>query len=134
MYLIDTNIFLEILLSQENSEQAKLFLNQQVNKKGIYTTDFSVFSIGLFLFRKSLFSEYDNFLFDVFVKGAIKIYRIPTFELKKVSENAKNMNLDFDDAYQYTSAQLLKATIVSFDSDFDRTPLGRKTPHQILTS
>jgi len=40
--------------------------------------------------------------------------------------------LDFDDAYQYLAAELNDLTIVSFDKDFDKTELGRKTPSQIL--
>jgi hypothetical protein len=40
-------------------------------------------------------------------------------------------NLDFDDAYQYSAAEKYNLTIVSFDSDFDRTPRGRKTPAEI---
>jgi len=39
--------------------------------------------------------------------------------------------LDFDDAYQYIAAEKYDLTIVSFDSDFDRTTRGRKTPSEI---
>jgi predicted nucleic acid-binding protein len=35
-------------------------------------------------------------------------------------------NLDFDDAYQYVVAEKYNLTIISFDSDFDRTELKRK--------
>ncbi|AKV66251.1 hypothetical protein VL20_1064 [Microcystis panniformis FACHB-1757] len=40
--------------------------------------------------------------------------------------------LDFDDAYQYVAAELEKATIVSFDQDFDKTEQRRLTPMQVL--
>ncbi|MBW2083669.1 MAG: hypothetical protein DRH15_04210 [Deltaproteobacteria bacterium] len=33
--------------------------------------------------------------------------------------------LDFDDAYHYTAAETYELTLVSFDSDFDRTERGR---------
>ena len=41
--------------------------------------------------------------------------------------------LDFDDAYQYLAATTHGYTRVSFDSDFDKTAIGRKTPSQALT-
>ncbi len=39
--------------------------------------------------------------------------------------------LDFDDTYQYFSAKKYNLTIISFDKDFDKTVIGRKTPEQI---
>ncbi|MFZ8805855.1 MAG: PIN domain-containing protein [Candidatus Calescibacterium sp.] len=48
--------------------------------------------------------------------------------------HTKRFNLDFDDAYQYVVAEKYNLTIISFDSDFDRTELGRKTPREILES
>jgi predicted nucleic acid-binding protein len=44
----------------------------------------------------------------------------------------KQFNLDFDDAYQYVAAEKHDLTIVSFDSDFERTGRGRKTPAEVL--
>ena len=40
--------------------------------------------------------------------------------------------LDFDDAYQYVAADKYDLIIVSFDTDFDTTEKGRKTPKEIL--
>jgi len=37
-----------------------------------------------------------------------------------------------DDAYQYIASQKHNFSLVSFDSDFDRTARGRKTPAEIL--
>nr|HID14904.1 PIN domain-containing protein [Anaerolineae bacterium] len=42
--------------------------------------------------------------------------------------------LDFDDAYQYVAAEEYGLTLVSFDTDFDRTERGRKTPAQVLSA
>ena len=36
--------------------------------------------------------------------------------------------LDFDDAYQYVAATSRNQQLVSFDTDFDRTDLGRLEP------
>lgn len=44
----------------------------------------------------------------------------------------KSFTLDFDDAYQYLVSEKHDLEIISFDSDFDRTPKKRKTPAQVL--
>jgi len=44
----------------------------------------------------------------------------------------RKFGLDFDDAYQYAVAARYGLTIVSFDSDFDRTERGRRTPGDLL--
>jgi predicted nucleic acid-binding protein len=52
--------------------------------------------------------------------------------MKRVVEIIDLFRLDFDDAYQYVAAELEKATIVSFDQDFDKTEQRRLTPMQVL--
>ncbi len=49
--LLDTNIFLEILLAQENAENAKALLIQSAQHE-FFITNYSLHSIGLLLFRK----------------------------------------------------------------------------------
>jgi len=52
MYLLDTNIFLKILLQREKSKAAKhLFItNPSID---LFITDFSLHSIGVFLFQRN---------------------------------------------------------------------------------
>ncbi|MBC7343880.1 MAG: PIN domain-containing protein [Clostridia bacterium] len=52
--------------------------------------------------------------------------------MEDIIHAAQQFGLDFDDAYQYAVAAHYKLTIVSFDSDFDRTERGRKTPRELL--
>jgi len=42
------------------------------------------------------------------------------------------LQLDFDDALHYATAKKHNFTLVSFDQDFDRTDLLRKTPADIV--
>jgi len=52
MFLIDTNIFLEILLEQEKKEDCKKFLNDHIGN--LHITDFSLHSIGVILFKQGV--------------------------------------------------------------------------------
>lgn len=52
-------------------------------------------------------------------------------DMKKVIEVIKEYNLDFDDAYQYFLAKNYNLILVSFDKDFDKTNIYRKTPEDI---
>ena len=51
---------------------------------------------------------------------------------KLVDRFSRSFNLDFDDAYQYATAEKYNLIIVSFDGDFDRTERGRRTPTEVL--
>jgi predicted nucleic acid-binding protein len=55
-------------------------------------------------------------------------------DMGNVIEVSTRFNLDFDDAYQYVVAEKYNLTIISFDSDFDRTELKRKTPREVIES
>ena len=47
-YLVDSNVFLEILLGQPNKERCKQFLQQNSGECGI--SDYSLHSIGVLTF------------------------------------------------------------------------------------
>ena len=121
MYLIDTNIFLEILLKQENSRKAKDFLSLANNE--MFVSEFSVFSIGIILNKLNKLNS-----FEVFLKGII-IDKIPILalspeDLLDINEVTQKYKLDFDDAYQYLLAKRDELTLVTFDTDFKRTDLS----------
>ena len=69
---------------------------------------------------------------DVLIDGGVVLVSIPANKMKRVVETMERFNLDFDDAYQYVSAEIEKAVIVSFDKDFDKTDQGRLAPTQVL--
>jgi uncharacterized protein len=50
VYLIDTNIWIELLLEQERSEQVRHLFNT-VDADQLAITEFSVYSIGIILAR-----------------------------------------------------------------------------------
>ncbi len=95
MYLLDTNIFLEILLDQEKSAVCKEFLNRNYDK--IFLSDFSLHSIGVILFRYKKKEIFNKFIQDVVFE--IKILNLPSSEYKIFSRNTIAYTLDFDDFY-----------------------------------
>jgi predicted nucleic acid-binding protein len=116
MYLIDTNIFLEILLSQEKSQKCKEVLNKYREK--ICISDFSLHSIGVILFR---YNKEDIFI--IFLKDIIDKIQIVTLsrDLYTVLPYVKEeYNLDFDDAYQFKIAEENDFEIITMDRDFDK--------------
>lgn len=131
MFLLDTNVWLERLLDQEKSGQVVEFL-QHIPSERLCITDFSLHSIGVILIRLDKAATLERFVDDLFFYGAVALIRLEPEDLKGLARIIERYRLDFDDAYQYAAAEKHRLTIVSFDSDFDRTELGRKTPPELL--
>jgi uncharacterized protein len=127
--LLDTNIFLEIALAQEKAEEAAALL-RRTSDHTFFMSDFSLHSMGVLLFRLKRHGTFLEFVEDMASSG-IQVITLPEGEMNRVAKAAESFNLDFDDAYQYAVAQRSSLTIVSFDSDFDRTDSPKKTPAQV---
>jgi len=131
LYLVDTNIWLERLLNQEKSEEVGKFLDN-ISSGDLYITDFTFHSIGLILCRLNQKKVLLQFIQDVFIDGAVNLVHLEPTDIKYLMKVMDEFVLDFDDAYQYVAAEKYGLTIISFDSDFDRTRRGKKTPIEIL--
>ena len=128
--LLDTNIFLEIILSQEKAEEAKNLLLKSEQHE-FFITDYSLHSIGLLLFRRKQHDAFRAFLDDVLVNGGIGMLSLLPDDMDSVISASQRFGLDFDDAYQYAIASRHDLLLVSFDTVFQRTDRGHKTPSQI---
>jgi predicted nucleic acid-binding protein len=120
MYLVDTNIFLEILLTQEKQEVCRKFL--EVNVGSLYISDFSLHSIGVILFRNNREEVFKKFLKDIIPN--LEITTLPKVSYEDLAEIKKKSGLDFDDAYQYQVAKDRDLKIVTMDKDFKK--VGKK--------
>lgn len=129
---MDTNIFLEVLLGQERATEARTLLSR-VGVHEFFCSDYSLHSIGLLLFRRGQHETFRRFLSDMILGAGVVVIALPAREMEGVIQAARQFGLDFDDAYQYTLDGRYGLTIVSFDSDFDRTERGRKTPGELLS-
>lgn len=129
--LLDTNIFLEILLSQERASEAKELLLKS-NQHEFFITDYSLHSIGLLLFRKKQHEVFQAFIEDVLLNGGVGLLSLYSDEMKSVITASLQFGLDFDDAYQYAVASKYDLALVSFDTDFQRTDRGHKLPSEVV--
>jgi len=116
MFLIDTNVFLEILLQGNKKEDCKKFLNNNIGN--LYITDFSLHSIGVILFRYGKEEVFQKFIEDIIPN--IKLLSLPTELYREVVNTRKTLNLDFDDAYQYSVAKYYGLKVVTMDKDFEK--------------
>lgn len=130
MYLVDTNIWLERLLGQSGSDDVGLFLTV-IPPTEILISDFSLHSVGVILGRLKCIDILPLFVSDIIDSG-VGLVSIAANNLPKVINAMSSFSLDFDDAYQYVAAQQSGATIISYDKDFDRTDISRKTPIDVL--
>jgi predicted nucleic acid-binding protein len=129
--LVDTNIFIEVLLNQAGAGDARTFLE---NPKGheLYISDFALHSIGLLLFRHKQHHVFRQFLKDMVDRSGVGMVSLSAPEMDALVDTATKFNLDFDDAYQYSAATSHGLKIVSLDADFDRTTDGRLLPTDVL--
>jgi len=129
--LLDTNIFLEVILDQERAKEAQALLSE-VEKYEFSISDYSLHSIGLLLFRRGQHEVFRQFLKDIILGVGVAVVALSAQEMEGLIQVAQRFSLDFDDAYQYVVAERYGLTIISFDADFDRTERGRKTPKDLL--
>ncbi len=128
--LLDTNVFLEAIHNQPQALSARLLLNDKRHE--LYLSIFSLHSIGVNLMRKRRAQRWRRFLREMVLSGQVQTLTLPAINLMRIPVMAQQYSLDFDDAYQYLTAEHFLLTLVSFDKDFDHTPRGRQTPQAIL--
>jgi predicted nucleic acid-binding protein len=128
--LVDTNIFLEVLLEQSRADETRDFLSQ-VSNHDFFISDFLLHSIGLILLRRNKADAFRKFLADMILGAGTKVAFLKADEIARVIDLTATFSLDFDDAYQYATAEKYDLTLVSFDRDFDKTTRGRTEPSAI---
>ncbi|MFB6229809.1 MAG: PIN domain-containing protein [Salinibacter sp.] len=130
-FLIDTSIWLELLLDQEWADEAETMLEATPLAR-LRLTEFSPYSIGLSLTRQGQGDDFLSFLRRNFTRRSLRRIRLSGKELLRLPEAMNEYRLDFDDANQYVAAASRELKLVSFDTDFDRTDLDRWEPRDVL--
>ncbi len=130
MFLLDTNIWLELLLDQERAGEVRRLLEGQEARQ-FAITEFSLYSLAIILTRLKKDEVFTDFLADTVEDSGVRLLRLGAGDLKQAVTVGQKFGLDFDDAYQYVAAEKHDLTLLSFDADFDRTTRGRKMPAQV---
>ena len=121
MYLIDTNIFLEILLEQDNADKCtEFFENAAKQQTTCLVTSYTLHSIETILSNLKRFPVLIAFLEDLLDNQWIRHYHTTPEEELLVIRSMSEIGLDFDDALQYHIAKKFNATIVTYDRHFKK--------------
>ena len=92
--------------------------------RSLVTTDFAIHTIGVVLAKKQP-TTFASFIDDL-IAAEVGIVHLPPTAYRQITEAMDALQFDFDDAFQYAAAERDDLTIVSLDSDFDRTPARPK--------
>lgn len=132
MYLVDTNIFLEVLLAGSKKNECEKFLTHLRDgvKVGVIT-DFSIHSILVIMEGFGKRNGLKTFLRSLLAYKGLRVYTTGSVDEIEAIDTSYKLKLDLDDAIQYRVAAKLKAkAIVSFDKHFERLEIPRLEPTQ----
>jgi predicted nucleic acid-binding protein len=131
LILLDTNVFLELLLGQRRAGDCKALLQRaSEGQLDAVTTHFSVHAVEAVIGNGELLTR---FLRNVENSEGLRVYDTDLTEESSAALLTERMGLDYDDALQYYVAKRLGAdAIVSFDRHFDGLDVPRKEPREVL--
>lgn len=134
IYLIDTNIFLELLLDQKRADEVIKFF--ALIEKGYCTAFYTLFTLHSILNALTRNKKFPQILIFLTHLETHSYFQLTTAsspsEEKKIVKICQTHHLDFDDATQYFFAKKTNSILVSFDKHFDKTDIKRVEPKEIL--
>jgi len=133
MYLVDTNIFLEVLLARKRKSECKKFLKflKDGRIEGI-VTDFTVHSIIVLMDHFKKLDKLKVFLSSLRGYKGLHVYTTSLMDELNAVDIALENGLDMDDAIQYAVALKFNVkAIVSFDRHFDDLKIPRLEPSKL---
>lgn len=133
-YLIDTNIFLEVLLEQDNKDSCLELLKLiEEGKIQVIVTSFALHSIAIILEKLKGIDSYRDFLEVIMASAGLMTYSTTPQDEIEICAISKKFNLIFDDALHYFVAKTFRLNLASLDSDFDRTDINRMHPRDVVS-
>ena len=86
--LLDTNIFLEVLLEQARASDAMALL-AKTDAHNFLISDFSLHSIGIILLRRNKSDAFRRFLSDMVIDAGTAVARLNPDKMGTVADHAK---------------------------------------------
>lgn len=135
MLLIDTNVFLEMMLAQTKRDECSNFLNLvRAGKERATVTDFTIYSIMIILSESGRLKELKIFLRSLSAYRGLSLHTTSLKEKLEAVDLASERKFDIEDAIQYASARNLNVDgIVSLDTHFDNRDIPRIEPGTFAT-
>ena len=130
-FLVDTNVWLERLLEQENASVVDDFL-KLVPSNYLSVSDFSLHSIGVIMYKLDKLDVFNVFIDDLFAHGSVSCLQTSPTDNQDIIRVILDKNLDYDDAYQVIISQLFDLQIVTFDKDFKKSGITTLTPEEAV--
>ncbi|MEM3835307.1 PIN domain-containing protein [Pyrobaculum sp.] len=131
MYLIDANVFLELLYRRQRWAESYRFLEKiKSGEVRGYVLQFAVHGVSAILVKPELV---EIFLSEIATWRGLEIVRSDVGDEIEAARAATRVGLDFDDGLHYYYAKKLGVPIVSFDRDFDKTDVKRLEPRDAVT-
>lgn len=129
MYLIDTCIFLEILLDQKKAADCERLIERIRNGEiRAFVSSFSLHSIEVILSRFNKTAALEMFLEDILTMANLEVIYTNIVDELKAVRLMSGLKLDIDDTLQYYCVKTRSLKLISFDKDFDKTDLKRIEP------
>jgi predicted nucleic acid-binding protein len=119
LYLLDTNIFLEVLLDQEKAAACRNVIETLSEGRPGWVTSFSRHAIEAIMGRKkSNGKTVEIFLSFLDEHPYLFSYTTTLQEEFEIAKSLPKTPLDFDDALQYYVAKKKNLSLVTLDRDF----------------
>ena len=80
MYLVDTNLFAEVLLRQAKAEEVKRFL-ESTTPEDLYLTEFSLYSLGIILLRRKMYDTFLRVVDDLLLSGFLRTIAVSQHQI-----------------------------------------------------
>lgn len=130
-FLVDTNIWLERLLEQDQSDIVDEFL-KTIPSDFLSISDFSLHSVAVILHRLEKLDVFNGFIEDLFSYGNVSCLQTEPLDNFDIIKIIKEKQLDYDDAYQELISQKFDLQIVTFDKDFRKSGITTLTPQEAI--
>lgn len=111
MYLVDTNVWMEVILDRANAKKAQAFL---AAKKGLHVSSLTLDSLGIMLEKEGRMRAFQDLLENV-TNGLVAYVTLSPPQLSLLPEAMKRLGVDYEDAYQLACAVKAGARLVTQD-------------------
>lgn len=88
MYLLDTNILLELLFKRQKYTEVEAFL-RQTPRESLKISDFSLYSLGIALFKRKMHGLFSKVVEDLLITGGIGVMRLSVEDMDTISQSSK---------------------------------------------